>query len=128
MAAATTAIPCTEIWQRFRCLAEQRIGEGNLEAGERLWEVVHSPLATTALTIRSTRWTADAIECVLDVEAGALTCAPGEALAAAPWNFQVVPHSRGMVRRGGVDFTIDQAVNVILDELVWLDAGGEESQ
>jgi hypothetical protein len=119
MAARALSFPGADIWDRFRSSAEHHVGEGNLEAGERLWEIVDSSEA--ALTIRSTSWTADAIECALDIESGKLTCAPGQAIPAAPLTFQVVRDRAGTFRRGGVEYTIDEAVNLILDELVWVD-------
>jgi hypothetical protein len=121
MAARAIAFPGADIWDRFRSSAEHHVGEGNLEAGERLWEIVDCSAAAAALTIRSTSWTADAIDCALDFESGNLTCAPGQAIPAAPLTFQVVRERPGIFRRGGVEFTIDEAVNLILDELVWVD-------
>jgi hypothetical protein len=117
-----------ELLGRFRTVAERHVKEGNLLAGERLWEVVQSPDGTTLLTIRSTRWAADSVECAFDATTGALTCAPGPAIAAPTLVFQILPDAPGMVRRGGVECTIDEAVNLVLDELVWTDLpGGEES-
>jgi hypothetical protein len=120
MAARAIAFPCADIWDRFRCAAQHHIGEGNLEAGERLWEIVDR--SASVLTIRSTSWTSDAIECALDLESGNLTCAPGQAIPAAPLTFQVVRDRAGTFRRGGMEFTIDEAVNLILGELVWVES------
>jgi hypothetical protein len=115
-----------ERWRQFRALAQRHIDEGNLVAGERIWEIVQSGDPATWLTIRSTRWAADSVDCVFDVSTGSLTCAPGAAIAAPPLTFQVLPG--GIVRRGGVECTIDEAVNLILDELVWKEeAEGVES-
>jgi hypothetical protein len=114
-----------ERWRQFRTLAERHIQEGNLVAGERLWEVVPAD-DDSWLTIRSTRWAADSVECVFDAVTGSLTCAPGAAIAAPPFTFQVLPG--GTVRRGGVECTLDEAVNLVLDELVWKEeAEGVES-
>jgi hypothetical protein len=119
MAARAIAFPGADIWAQFRCAAEHHIGEGNLEAGERLWEIVDC--SGPGLTIRSTNWSTDAIECALDFENGRLTCAPGMAIPNAALTFQVLRDKPGMFRRGGVDYTIDEAVNLILDELVRVD-------
>ena len=108
-----------EFWNRFRSTAEHQIVDGNAEAGERLWEVVPSSDTGTALTIRSTRWDGDAVECAFDASTGALTCAPGPAIHAPTLVFHVLPDGR--VRRGGVDCTMDEAVNLVLGELVWVD-------
>jgi hypothetical protein len=125
MAARAMTIPgvCTgtAVWHRFRSLAEHHITEGNLTAGEQLWEVVQSDEASNLLIIRSTRWTADSIECALDLKSGALTCAPGSAICTGPLKFQLVQDKPGMVRRRGKEFTIDEAVQLVLSELVWVD-------
>jgi hypothetical protein len=114
-----------ERWRRFRTIAERHIEEGNLVAGERLWEIIAAD-DSRWLTIRSTRWAADSVECVFDASTGSLTCAPGAAISAPPLTFQVLPG--GLVRRGGVECTIDEAVNLVLDELVWKEeAEGVES-
>ena len=113
MAARAAAFPDAEIWDRFRCSAGRHVDEGNLEAGERLWEIVDPPEAGGVLTIRSTSLSADSIECALDIESGNLTC--------ASMIFQVLRDQSGMFRRGGKDYTIDEAVNLILDELVRVD-------
>ena len=99
---------------------------GQSIAGERLWEIVQSGDPAAALTIRSTRWAADSVDCVFDVSTGSLTCAPGAAIAAPALTFQVLPS--GIIRRGGMECTIDEAVNLVLDELVWKEeAEGVES-
>ena len=128
MAAMTTSLSSACVWRRFRCLAERHIEEGNLVAGERLWEIVPSPDESAALTIRSTRWTSDSVECAYDASTGALTCAPGTAIVAPTLTFHVCTDDPGMFRRGGVDCTVDEAVALVLDELVWFESSeGNES-
>ena len=116
----------TGLWDRFQCVAEQRIKEGNLLAGERLWEIGRSPGMPHTFTIRSTIDPADFLECSLDGEAGVLTCTPGSAIRADPLRFQVSGETAGALGREGRDFTLEQAIFLILDELVWIeDCGGE---
>lgn len=109
MAGAMTSV---DVWTRFRCLTEHHINEGNFVAGERLWAVVAS---SNTLTIRSTRSGAHAIECAFDDASGRLTCAAG----ADPLAFRVLLDRPGMLRFGRRNYTIAEAVNLVLDELVW---------
>jgi hypothetical protein len=124
MAAHAAALTCAGIWERFRGLAERYIEEGNVVAGERLWEVVPSPQPATVLTIRSTRRAGDSVECAFDASTGAIVCAPGPAVPAATVTFHAHPDLPGKVRRGELICTVDEAINLILDELVW-DEGSE---
>ena len=108
-------------WDKFQCLAEQRVREGNLLAGERLWEIGRSPGMPHMFTIRSTMDPADFLECSLDGEAGVLTCNPGSAIKADPMRFRVCGGTAGALWREGRDCTLDQAISLILDELVWIE-------
>jgi hypothetical protein len=122
MASMARSLTSVDVWERFRSVAECRVDEGNCTAGERLWEVVPSQDPEAALTIRSTRWVADTMECAFDLASGALTCAPGEAIGATPLTFQVLP---GRLRRGSRDYTVEEAVSLVLDKLVWDDEQGD---
>jgi len=122
MASMARVLTSVDVWTQFRCLTEHHVDEGNFVAGERLWEVVPSDEPADVLTIRSTRSIAHAIECAFDDSCGALTCAPGAAIAVRPLTFQVLPELPGIVRCDGRDYTVDEAVNRVLDELVWDDA------
>ena len=117
-----------EPWERFQCFAEQRVKEGNMVAGEALWEVVCVTGAGPRLTIRSTRNTDDALECSLDPESGILTCTPCLAGGAGPWRLQLryggTPSSPGCEESA---CSIYEAVDWILDELVWLEGRTGES-
>lgn len=125
MAAKAVLVPIAAarvgLWDRFQCLAEQRVSEGNLTAGERLWEVVRSSGPAPRLTIRSTRHRADFVECSLDLESGVLTCKAGSAINADPLHFQLLEGTHDMLRRDVGDCTADQAIALILDELVWIE-------
>ena len=112
MAAMAGVMTSVDLWTRFRCLTQRQVDEGNFVAGERLWEVVPS---SNTLTIRSTCSGAHAIECAFDDASGRLTCTAG----AGPLAFRVIPDRPGMLRCRGRNYTLAEAVNLILDELIW---------
>ena len=125
MAANAFSVPMatadTNFWNRFRCLAERRVSEGNVVAGERLWELVPSSGWESRFIVRSTKYLCDCVECSLDLESGFITCTPGSATDSSQVRFQLLEGKHGKLRRDGVECTIDQAVAWILDQLVWVE-------
>lgn len=121
MAARVMAVPATGrgLPERFQRLAEDLIGEGNFLAEERLWEVRMS--GPMSITISSVQWEGNAIECTFDPDAGSLRCCPGAVIGHKPLVFDVVPDQNGILRRCGADLTLEEAVQLVLDELVWMD-------
>ena len=132
-AKAIARVPVTEaymeLWEQFRCFAEQRVKEGNMVAGECLWEAVGYSATAPLLTIRSARNPDDALECSLDQESGILTCTPGPADAGGPWRLQLRYGGIGSAPGGEESAcTIYEAVDWILDELVSLEDRAGESR
>ncbi len=111
----------SEFWERFQRLAELRVREGNLVAGEPLWEIVRASGSPPRLTIRSTTCPTDFSECSLDPESGVLTCRPGPAIDAGVLRWQLLEGTSDTLRGCDQDCTVDQAVTWILDELVWIE-------
>lgn len=107
------------IWNRFRMEAEARVRECNAVAGERLWAAkVQEPMAFR-LVVESTGCPEDSIECTLDAAAGVLSCRPGPALTAGCCEFRIA--GEGMtLRMGDSEYTISEALALILDELVFV--------
>lgn len=108
-------------WERFQLLAEQHIEEGNMLAGERLWKIERRTDASEALVIRSTVDPCNHLECSLDLRSGTLTCVPGSL------RFQVPGGAESVLRRDDAVYTLEQALCLILDELVrdWKEECGE---
>jgi hypothetical protein len=106
-------------WDRFQSLAEVRVQEGNLLAGEQLWRIVKSPELAHALVIQSTRSSADSMECSLDGQTCVLTCRPGSAITSEIMSFQLPASLAGQAPRTESECTIEQALCLILDQLVW---------
>jgi hypothetical protein len=115
-----------QCWNQFQSLAEGRVNEGNLVAGERLWELVKSPDPAGRLIIRSSSEPADCVECSLD--AGVLTCRPGPAIECDALVFRVAADTAGMLLADEPRFTLDQALTMILDQLVSIDSRERESE
>jgi hypothetical protein len=111
-----------QCWNRFQSLAEGRIDEGNLVAGERLWELVKSQDPGRRLVIRSSIDPADFVECSLDLGAGVLTCRPGSAIECDTLVFRLADGTAGRLLVDERQFTLEQAVTMILDKLVWMDS------
>jgi len=108
-----------QCWNQFQSLAEGRVNEGNLVAGERLWELVKSPDPTGGLIIRSSSDPADSFECSLN--AGVLTCRPGSAIECDALEFRLAGDTVGMLLADEHRFTLEQALTTILDTLVSMD-------
>lgn len=94
-----------------RRLAECRVEESNILAGERLWDIVEVPGPGQSLVIRSTRRPGGFLDCSLDSDAGTVTCRPGPAVDSAPLTFQLAE------RRADLPCALKQFIVLILDEL-----------
>jgi hypothetical protein len=105
-------------WDRFQNLAELRIAESNLLSGECLWQILKSQDGGVLL-IQSTRHPGDFLECSADLQAAILRCRPAPALESAGLVFRV--------QQDG-DCTVEQALHLILDQLVWREEGGCETE
>lgn len=123
MAAKAFAVPTERSiwWDRFQNLAEVRVQEGNLLAGEQIWQVVKSPELAQALVIQSTRHPADFVECSLDGQSCVLTCRPASATASDVLSFQLPQAMAEQQPRAESECTIEQALGLILDQLIWED-------
>lgn len=120
MAAKAVAVSITPdltaLWQRFQMLVEHRVCEGNILAGERLWEILKSPGVGLGITIRSTRYASGSVECSLDPESGVLTCRAGVENRLEPLELRVLG--------AFVDCALGRAIDRILDELVGIEDRG----
>jgi hypothetical protein len=99
--------------------AERRVQEGNLLAGEPVWRIATHSGEPRRFTIQSTAALADFMECSLDLERGLLTCSRGEAIGSTPLRFELPAGDIGTLRCGTAQYTLDEAVLAMLDELVW---------
>jgi hypothetical protein len=127
---AVVALPKERIswWDRFQNLAETRVQEGNLLAGERLWQIVKSPDVVQALIIQSTRYPSDFVECSLDGQSCVLTCRSGAAIGSGVLSFHMPDAKAGFTLASECECTIEQALGLILDQLVWVEEGDNVSE
>ncbi len=128
MSATAVSIPlrvqAVQFWERFRSLAGRRVEEGNILCGERLWVVAAQPGAAQPLTIRSTSDPTDLVECSLDLESGVVTCIPGAAIRAGALQFETLGATTACLRSDGALYSVEQALDMVLDELVWMEDCG----
>lgn len=123
MAAASASVvgPAPErlaVWNRFRSLSQQRIQEGNVVAGERLWTLVDAAAGVPGFTIVHAGCSEDSVVCSLDLASWTLTCTPGPTAGCAALTFALTGRSRIRLRHEGRERTLDEAVTLILDALV----------
>jgi|ERR1700730_9761698 hypothetical protein len=110
-----------ESWDRFQRLAELQVQECNAVAGECLWRTATAPDRAPLFSVQSTARPGISVECSFDVEHGMLTCKPGSAIQADTLEFQFIGETVVTLRRGGGEFTLEQALGLVLDELVSVD-------
>ncbi|SRR6266481_2268404 len=110
-----------ESWDRFQRLAELRVREGNAVAGECLWQTATAPDGAPLFSVQSTSRPGISVECSFDIEHGMLTCKPGSAIKADTLEFQFIGEAVVTPRRGGGELTLEQALILVLDELVSVD-------
>jgi hypothetical protein len=128
-ASAVVAEPAPErmaAWSRIRSLSQKRIHEGNAVAGERLWTLTGNP-EVTCFTIGHVGPGEEYIECSLDLETWILTCRPGRAREGGVLLFESMAGSSASLRHAGSDRSVEEAVTLILDELV-RHSGWEEGE
>jgi len=117
-----------DVWQQFQSLAEARVLEGNIVAGERLWEVVKSADLGGVLIIQSTRRPANSVKCSVNARERLLTCQSGSAFGQPVLAFYVRGGSTVQLCCGQGEFTLHEALSQVLDQLVWTEESGIESR
>jgi hypothetical protein len=120
---ATYGSDLTPSWEQFRKLAVERVNEGNALAGERLWEVVESGSQPGRLLIRSTACPSNLADCRIDPRTRVLLCRNESSSQRTALKFHFVQGTPPVLRSGGREFTINEALSEVLDRLVWADEG-----
>jgi len=115
-------------WERFQRLAEQRVSECNALAGERLWISAAPANSAVSWAVYSASNPADSVSCSIDAEAGLLICKPGAAVCGEVVLFACSDGSADVVRCGEVEFSMEEAVSLMLDRLAWPDEPCDEEQ
>jgi len=92
-----------------------------------MWALTHEDARIPCFTIGRTLSGDNYVECSLDVETWLLTCKPGPAGGSSALIFEILAGSSAALRHAGSDRSIEEAVTLILNELVRL-AGGEETK
>jgi hypothetical protein len=106
-------------WEEFRRGVEHCVRECNAIADERLWVISATRAPLRRLTVESATRSGDRIECSFDVERGILTCLPGPAVHGESLQFQ---WNDGKLLRDGREYAVEEALRLVLDELVCVDA------
>jgi hypothetical protein len=102
-------------WERFQAELESRVREGNAVADDSLWVISRTGGPLCCVTVESAICSGDRLECSFDAERGLLVFAPGPAVNAGTLRFQC---QGGKLVCGEREYTLDEALNLALDELV----------
>jgi hypothetical protein len=102
-------------WERFQAELEDRIREGNAVADDSLWLISRTGGPPCRVTVESAICSGDRIECSFDSDRGLLVFAPGPAVNGGVLHFQYIG---GKLVCGDHEYTLDEALNLALDELV----------
>ena len=108
-----------EFWQHFQDQLERHVSEYNATAGSRMWVIRTGP-SPSRFTISSTLCAGDAVEFAYDADSATLVCTPGPAVHAPPIRLQWIA-STGLLEGEGLSLRIDEALRLVLDELVCVD-------
>jgi hypothetical protein len=105
-------------WERFQREVELRVRECNAIAGEPLWVVSGTGEPFGRLTVESVTRPGNRIQCSFDLDRGSLVCSPGPALHSRRLHFR---WTEGKLLFGGRECDVDDALNLVLDQLVCID-------
>lgn len=121
MSAATVPIKpeMSGFWRDFQWELENRIREANAVAGQMIWQVVIH--GETSLSISRLDCPDDRMDCVFDPDKPLLVCTSGPGIPGACFAFEWKSGEPGILCRGSVEFTLTEALGLVLDELVWPD-------
>jgi hypothetical protein len=106
-------------WQHFQDQLERHVREYNATAGSRIWVIRTGP-SPSRFTISSTLCDGDAVEFAFDADSSTLVCTPGPAVNAPAMRLQWTART-GLLEGEGLTLRIDEALQLLLDELVCVD-------
>jgi hypothetical protein len=106
-----------EFWRDFCSQLESRVRDGNLLSGESVWRTTVSDSPSIGISIQHAHHPGDRVDCVFDPASSLLTCTPGPEVPLETCRFQWVDGT--ILRRGAEEFTVPEALTLLLDELVW---------
>jgi hypothetical protein len=106
-------------WAQFQRELEIRVRECNAIAGEPLWVISGTGEALGRVRVESAARRGDRIECSFDIDRGILLCAPGPGVRAKRLRFRWID---GKLLLDGREYEMQQALWLVLDELVCIDA------
>jgi hypothetical protein len=125
MAAPTTMLGarlrCLDFWDRFRNELEHQVQECNAVAGETLWKITSTTSSPLQLTIQCSTLPEHRLDCSFSSEQLTVRCTRGPNEPAVGHEFQWVGGTAPVLRRGVDEFTLSEALNLILDQLAWPD-------
>jgi hypothetical protein len=105
-------------WEQFQREVEIRVRECNTLADEPLWVVSGAGGPLRRLTVQSAARSGDRIDCSFDAQRGILVCSPGPDVRARRLQFRL---SNGRLSLDGREYRIEEALRLVLDELVCVD-------
>jgi hypothetical protein len=106
-------------WDEFQREVELRVRECNAIAGEPLWVISAINGRLRRLAVEWATRPGARIDCSFDLDRGVLSCTPGPALRARRLRFR---WTEGQLLLDGNFYTMDEALRLVLDELVCVDA------
>jgi hypothetical protein len=120
-AAVSARVGPLGFWARFCEQLEIRIREGNVISGETLWRTSTSTGPAMGLCVQNIRRPDDRVDCMFDPKDCLLTFTPGAEIPADARQFRWIGGTTDVLCRGSEEFTLSQALTLLLDELVWPD-------
>ena len=109
---------CAAFWERFQSEVELRVRECNAIAGEPLWVMSGMSAPIRRLTVASATRPGNRMDCSFEIGRGILVCAPGPGVRAKRLRFRF---TEGVLLLDGREYSIDEALRLVLDELVCID-------
>jgi hypothetical protein len=112
-----------EFWDRFHNRVEACVQQFNDTAGKALWVSRSFGPFVHQINVESESRATHRIECSFDLDRGMLRCRPGPGLKIKPFQFQWTGGSADLLKQDGKEFTLANAVKVVLNRLVQASSG-----
>jgi hypothetical protein len=115
--AAHPRLNAIAFWDRFHRQADLRVRQFSRAAGKPLLVTRSSGPFVHRLSVEFAGRPAYRIECSFDLDRKMLHCRPGPALEPNEFQFQWIPEAGGILQMNGGNFTLDAAIDLVLNRL-----------